>query len=180
VIDQIRILRCYYEIKKVSGYVFPKLSNKDGKCMNKTIVTRVDVQWEGLEFRVSFVHLPKLGVAEDVCKVFHHQWGTMKQGWLDTTTCESHFVRLSPEGLEQIQAIVGSNSCRGKSHPNSQLSPGMISFTTRYNQRKLVFVKSSMHFGMPPSPSFLLYSQLIQFVYLEDALFLSRHQSAET
>ena len=54
VINQLRILRCYYKIKEVSGYVFPKLPNKDGKCMNKTIVTRVDVQWEGLEFRVLF------------------------------------------------------------------------------------------------------------------------------
>ena len=82
------------------------------------------MQWEGLEFQVSFVHLPKLGVAEDVCKVFRHQWGTMKQGWLDTTTCESHFVRLSPEDLEQIQAIVGSNSCR-------EQVPSIFSIITR-------------------------------------------------
>ena len=68
-LQQLKILCCCYKIKKVSGYVFPKLPNKDGKCMNKTIVTRVDVQWESLEFRVSFVHLPKLDVAEDVCKV---------------------------------------------------------------------------------------------------------------
>ena len=53
----------------------------------------------------------------------------------------------------------------------------MISFTKWYNQRKLVFLKSSMHFGMPPSLSCLLYSQLIPFVYLEDAPFLCLRSS---
>ena len=64
------------------------------------------MQWEGLKFRVS---LPKLAVAEDVCRVFHHQWGTMEQGRFNTTTCESYFVRLSPEDLQQMLTTVGSN-----------------------------------------------------------------------
>lgn len=85
----------------------------------------------------SFVHLPKLAVAEDVCKVFHHQWGTMKQGWLNTTTCESYFVRLSPEDLQQMLTTVGSNS-------RMEQVPSKFSIITRdgkFYYKELVFVE---------------------------------------
>jgi len=52
----------------------------------------------------------------------------------------------------------------------------MTSFTIRYNQRKLVFVEHIIAACLKVVP-FLLYCQLIQFVYLEDALFLGLSSS---
>jgi len=100
----------------------------------------------------------------------------MKQGRLDITTCESYFVRLSPEDLQQMQTTVGSNSCL-------EQAPSKFSIVTRDDkfyykvQPEEASLCGASHCGMSQSRSLLLYCQLIQFVYLEDALFLGLSSS---
>ena len=63
-IDQLRLLRCFYpELYEVSGFVFPKLpkENADGSVIsNLTCVTQVKVLWDNFRFKVKFRVLKKM------------------------------------------------------------------------------------------------------------------------
>ena len=131
-IDQLRLLRCFYpNVVKVSGFVFPKLPkiNKEGSVIDKNLscVTQVEVCWENFHFQVRFKVLRKDRVSDTVKHVIEDQ---LNQLQVEPSEVDHFFIRLLPQDLALIAAI--ENNSEKLKQVQSKFSIIVKSPTTYY------------------------------------------------
>ena len=118
-IDQLRLLRCFYpKLDKVSGFVWPKKA-KVRKYL--TCVTQVDVHWEDFRFYVNFDVLEKTAVPGTVKQVIENQLVQLQTSPLQKNK-QRFFVRLGPEDLGRICALVSENDAEKFEQVQSKFS----------------------------------------------------------
>ena len=115
-IDQLRLLRCFYpKLVKVSGFVWPK------RAKYLTCVTQVDVHWEDFRFYVDFNVLEKTAVPGTVKQVIENQLDQLQTSPLQNNK-QCFFVRLVPEDLGKICALVAENDAEKFEQVQSKFS----------------------------------------------------------
>ena len=118
-IDQLRLLRCFYpKLDKVSGFVWPKRAKV---CKYLTCVTQVDVHWEDFQFYVNFNVLEKSAVPGTVKQVVKNQLDQLQTSPLQKNK-QCFFVRLDPEDLGKICALVAENDAEKFEQVQSKFS----------------------------------------------------------
>ena len=118
-IDQLRLLRCYYpEFYEVYGFVFPKLPKKtaDGRIIsNSACVTQVKVLWDNFRFKVEFDILRKPDVEYTVKRIVENQ---LHHLMTPPSRDEHFFIRLSHQDIDRFRHQVNDSNIEQLTNTN--------------------------------------------------------------